>query len=119
MYRLFLGVFFAVFAFFTIKAWAEDNSLTWVLPTTNEDGSALTDLANIRVYHSVNGGNFVQLAELPGTSVSYVHADQLDGEHCYYVTAVRATGAESVPSNQGCKTVDTILPDAPVNLLVN
>lgn len=101
---------------------AEDNNLTVTAPTTLEDGSPLEDLAAINFYHQRNGGEWGFLARVdatePGATVTYLHANQSDGEHCYYATAVRVGGQESEPSNQACKTIDTLLPSRPSGLSV-
>lgn|SRR5690606_2059110 len=101
---------------------AEDNNLSVTAPTELTDGSPLEDLAAINFYHQRNGGEWVFLARVdatePGATVTYLHADQSDGEHCYYATAVRVGGQESEPSNQACKTIDTLMPSRPTGLTV-
>ena len=53
------------------------------------------------------------------TTTSYTDNATVEGVNCYVVTAVDASGNESSPSNQGCKTIDTIRPNAPTGLTVN
>ena len=101
---------------------AEDNNLSVTAPTELETGEPLEDLAAINFWHQVDGGDWTFLARVettePGSVVTYLHANQFDGVHCYRATAVRANGLESDPSNVACKTVDTILPGAPTGMTV-
>lgn len=121
---LILGVlgWYILLALFGIAVFAEDNNLAATAPTTRANGEPLTDLAAIRFYHSQDGADFSLLAEVPATEagavVDYLHANQTDGEHCYHATAVRANGLESEPTADVCKTVDTLLPSPPSNLVV-
>lgn len=114
----------AVLALFTLRMplFAEDNNISGTAPTTNVDGSPLTDLAEIKIYHSVNGGGYELLTVLPftepGGEFNYLHARQGDGRHCYAATAVRAGGQESDFSDEACKVIDTLLPSAPSGLAV-
>lgn len=101
---------------------AETNTLTAMAPAENTDGSVLTDLASIRIYYSQDGGAFEVIAEEPFTEAGGMFSyqdERLDGVHCYKLTAVAADGDESDFSNEACKTVDTILPKAVTNLVVN
>lgn len=101
-------------------AFAATANLTWEAPTTNSDGSPLTDLASYKIYREVNGdGNFALLAGVAEPTTTYSDTTLSDGVFCYYVTAVDDTGNESGPSNTACKTIDTILPGSPANLQVN
>lgn len=114
-----IGLLAAIAMFLGMEAYTDDNTLSWDAPTLLEDGSPLTDLSQYKVYYSKNGAPFALLDTVPATGTTYLHANRLDGEHCYYVTAVRANGLESVPSNTACKVIDTILPGAPSNLTVS
>lgn len=62
--------------------------ITWTLPTENADGSALTDLAGIRVYTGTT-----QVAQL-GLVTSW----KPTASGTYYLTAFTTAGAESLPS---------------------
>lgn len=104
----------------TAAVMAEDNNLSVVAPTENTDGTVLADLSGINFYHRVNAGDWSLLDTVsanPGETVSYLDANRLDGEHCYYATAVTTSGQESAPSNEACKTVDAF-PGIPTGLTV-
>jgi len=90
-------------------------TVTWDDPTTNEDGTPLTDLANIKIYRA---GSDTLIATV-GPGVETFSEMRPDGEWCYYATAVDDDGNESVPSNTECKTIDTLLPGSPGNLRVD
>lgn len=124
--RTFVAVFLAAMFAFVVyvidsqSAFDDTATLTWTPPTQNTDGSPLTDLAAHKVYRSVGTvGQRALLATVPvSAGASYVDEELANGEWCYVVTAVRATGAESVASNQACKTIDTLFPNAPTGLSV-
>lgn len=101
---------------------AEDNNISGVAPTQNTDGSALTDLANINIYHKLDNGVYSLLVALPfdeeGGTFTYLHSNQGQGVHCYKATAVDVRGNESDFSNEACKVVDTLAPGAPSGLTV-
>lgn len=102
---------------------AEDNNLSVTAPTENTDGSQLDDLDSVNFYHSVNtpGGPYdflTAVAATPGEVVTYLHADQSQGNHCYVATAVDTNGNESDFSNEACKVVDTLAPGTPDGLEV-
>jgi hypothetical protein len=96
-------------------------SLTWIPPTQNIDGSPLTDLSTYRVKRRASSttGAYILLATVPAPASSYTDNATLEGVNCYVVTAVDLTGNESDPSNQACKTIDTLRPDAPSGLTAN
>ncbi len=78
---------------------------SWTAPTTNTDGSALTNLALYRVYYSTSGSpcpgsSFVQVAtSLPDQTVSFQLTGLTTGStYSISVTAVDADGKESACS---------------------
>ena len=95
--------------------------LSWVAPTTNTDGSPLTDLDSYRVYRrsSATTGAYALLATVPAPATTYTDNATLEGVNCYVVTAVDDDGNVSDFSNQACKTIDTLRPNAPSGLTVN
>ena len=73
---------------------ADTCTITWTAPTTNKDGSPLTDLASYRLYR--DGTKQGSDIAAPVTSVVTTTAC-LPGT--YTVTAVNAVGVESAPSS--------------------
>lgn len=82
-------------------------SLSWVLPTRNDDGSALVDLAGTNLYVSDDaGGPFRLLATVAGAATTY--NGSLSGGHYYFVaTAYNQAGIEGSLSNEIAKDVPT------------
>ncbi len=79
-------------------------SLTWDAPTTNTDGTALTDLAGYKLYYGTSPGVYTTTVTL-GTATSHVINDLSPGTYYFAVTAVNSEGAESECSNEAWKTV--------------
>lgn len=70
--------------------------LSWIPPTENENGSALTDLAGYRLYRGTTAYNLqvVAMVTNPGLT-SYQLAPPTAGKYYFAITAVNAAGAES------------------------
>src|SRR6267143_1395196 len=92
---------------------------SWTAPTTNADGSALTDLASYRVYYGLSsspcpGSSFVQVAAstpnpAPGQTVTATLTGLSTGSlYSVSVTAVDTNGSESacVPTLSAVARVD-------------
>jgi len=76
--------------------------LVWNAPTTNTDGSELTNLKNYYMYRSAqSGGPYTKIATLITWNELYRDAGLLSGFTGYYVvTAVNSEGRESEYSNE-------------------
>jgi hypothetical protein len=72
-------------------------TVSWTAPTTNADGTALTDLLGYEVYRSTSaGGTFTQVNTSDVSGVSYVDSTVVAGNTYYYkVTAADTGGIES------------------------
>lgn len=84
-----------------LNAWAYSYKITWVAPTTREDGTALL-LAEIDHYDLYADGAL--LAAVPGGD-STTQADLAPGQHCFALKTVDTDGRESVFSNEVCKEI--------------
>ena len=99
-------------------AWADHRTASWTAPTTNADGTPLTDLAGFRVYRCVvtpctrAGGTLIGTATAPATSFSLPHGWQ----GYLTVTAFDTSGNESVES--GTVPFDGLAPAPPTGLEV-
>lgn len=81
-------------------------TVTWVPPTTNTDGSALTDLAGFNVYAAVSGTQTYKKVGAVGKGVmSYVDGVVTAGKWDYAVTSVNTQSVESVRSLTSTITV--------------
>ena len=107
-----------IFLLSTTPAWATHRVATWVAPTTNADGTPLTDLAGYNVYRCAAtpctraAGTLVGSVQAPATSFPLPH-----GFVGYLtVTAFDASGNESV--EDGTVPFDGLAPTAPSGLSV-
>jgi len=81
-------------------------TLTWLPPTTNTDGSALTNLAGYRVYWGTSLGNYPNSVAINNPGIAtYVVGSLTPATYYFVVTAVNTAGVESVLSNSASKTI--------------
>jgi len=85
-------------------------TLSWEKPTTNEDGSLITDLAGYQIYYGqttpVTTDNSQLISVLNPNQTSYVVADLALGTYHFTVAAINLQGSESTMSNEVIKTID-------------
>ncbi len=80
-------------------------SLSWVAPTTNVDGTPLTDLAGYKIYYGTSSGNYTSNINI-GNATNYQVANLTNGLIYYFaVTASDTSGNESGYSNEASKTI--------------
>lgn len=73
-------------------------TLHWVAPTTNTDGTALTDLAGFNIYSGLSAASMAKLAAVGPTLTSYQAINQPSGTVYFYMTAFNAANVESAKS---------------------
>ncbi len=85
-------------------------SLTWTAPTTNTDGSSLTDLAGYNVYRMTSsGGERTLVSDVLVVTTEYEDTGLEDGKTYYYVVrAVDENGNESPDSNEALGTTESV-----------
>ena len=77
-------------------------SLSWNPPTTNTDGSQLTDLAGYKVYYGTISGYYTQQIDVNNAN-SHTLSNLSDGTTYYYaITAYNTSLRESDYSNERC-----------------
>jgi hypothetical protein len=115
-YRLFLRIaVLAILLMAAIPMAAEKaysaTTLTWNAPTTNSDGSPLTDLAGYNLYYGTSSGNYTNTIRV-GNATTYI-LNLSAGSYYFVATAYNSLGVESSESNQVVKTVlvDTTPPN--------
>ena len=89
----------------------DSKTLCWDWPTTNTDGSPLTDLAGAKLYWSDVSGAYLDITSkdvgmaIPEgtTGACYVVTEPLNGKYYFSVTAYDASGNESAFSNEVSK----------------
>ena len=80
-------------------------TLSWVAPSTNEDGTPLTDLAGYKIYYGTASGNYTQNVDA-GNVTTYAFNNLTDGQTYYFVaTAYNAARFESSYSNEISKII--------------
>jgi hypothetical protein len=81
-------------------------TVSWTAPTTNDDGSTLTDLAGFRVAYGQNSASLDQSAAISNASISTYTVNNLtSGQWFFAVYAVNSSGLESGISNVASKTI--------------
>ncbi|GBE04611.1 MAG TPA: hypothetical protein ENG95_07285 [Nitrospirae bacterium] len=79
-------------------------TLTWDAPTTNEDGTPLTDLAGYMVHYGPGSGNYIYLLN-NGNNTEALISNLAAGTWCFAVTAYDTSGNESEYSDEVCTVV--------------
>lgn len=89
----------------TVTAPVTDKAtLGWNAPTTNVDGTTLTDLAGYKIYYGTSPGNYTEVVDV-GNTTTYVVNNLTPGTYYFVVTAYNIYGAESNNSNEASKTI--------------
>ena len=82
---------------------AGEAKLSWQAPTTNEDGTPLTDLAGYKLYYSKTQGNYLAPVDVHNVLTHTITLG--DGTWYFVVTAYDTSGNESAYSNEVSKTI--------------
>lgn len=84
-------------------------ALSWAKPTTNDDGSPMTNLAGYQLYYAqetpVTPANSQSVSVLDPNQTSLEVDALAPGTYYFTVTAVNLQGAESSMSNEAIKTI--------------
>jgi hypothetical protein len=93
------------FAIAVVQSASGSASLTWTAPTTNSDGSALTNLAGYRIHYGTTTAmtQILQVAS-PGIT-TYTLSNLSSGTWYFAMTAYAGTGAEGTLSNTASKAI--------------
>lgn len=80
--------------------------VSWTPPTTNTDGSTLTNLAGYNIYYGTSPNALSQQVQVSNVGVTnYVISGLTTGTWYFAVTAYTSTGTESALSNIASKTI--------------
>ncbi|HET6629126.1 MAG TPA: putative Ig domain-containing protein [Woeseiaceae bacterium] len=75
---------------------SESYTLSWMAPTENEDGTALTDLAGYRIYYGMVAGEYTETVPLDNPSLTTFVLDNLaPGNYFLVMTAINSQSTES------------------------
>lgn len=114
--NLFIFVLLLVFLLVGTCVQAEPVDIHWTPPTTNEDGTPLTDLDKYTVYWGNVSGTYDSHADISKDDV--IHTLSLTvGHWCIAMTASDTSGNESIKSNELCKDVVDIM--SPSSFMIN
>lgn len=81
-------------------------TLSWVAPTQNSNGTALSNLAGFKVYYGTNSASLNQVVAVDNAqATSYQVTGLTTGTWYFAVTSVTTTGTESAPSTIASKTI--------------
>jgi len=95
------------FALSVLQTATGSATITWTAPTTNNDGSALTNLASYRIKYGRTSTSLDQIASVTNPGLTSFLLDNLSTGTWYFaVVAVNSSGAESTPSNVATKTIN-------------
>jgi hypothetical protein len=73
-------------------------TVSWSPPTSNTDGSALTDIAGYRIYYGANPAMLYNVIFVPVGSMTHVIDGLAAGYWCFAITTVNSAGVESALS---------------------
>jgi Putative Ig domain len=80
-------------------------TLTWVAPTQNTDGTALTNLTGYRIHYGTNSSSLTQSVTISNASISTYVLGNLSPGTWYFAVKALAKGVESDFSNVATKTI--------------
>lgn len=81
-------------------------TLNWTAPTSNSDGSALTNLAGYHIYYGASAGSMSNRVTIASPStLNYVVSNLGSGTWYFAIAAYTNDGLESGMSNVGSKTI--------------
>ena len=81
-------------------------TLSWVAPTTNTNGSALTDLSGFIINYGTSSTNLnQQITVSSATATGYTVTGLATGTWYFTVIATASDGTQSAPSNMASKTI--------------
>jgi hypothetical protein len=81
--------------------------LNWVPPTSNTDGTIITNLSGYRVHYGTQAGNLSQSVTIANPGIaSYTVTNLSSGTWYFAISDYRADGVESAPSNVVSKTIN-------------
>jgi hypothetical protein len=81
-------------------------TLSWIAPTTREDGSALTNLAGYKIYYGRMSGTYDYTVEISNPGVqTYVVEELVSGDWYFVLSAYDSSDVESNPSNEVSRTI--------------
>ena len=90
----------------TVSGGDRTATLSWEAPTSNTNGTALTDLVGYRIYYGSSPADLKQSVQISTVGLQTYVIENLDAGTWYFaVMALASNGAESALSNIVAKTI--------------
>jgi hypothetical protein len=100
------SVSLAAFSISVLQTSTGNATISWTPPTTNSDGTTLTDLSGFRIAYGNSTSNLAQTVSLSNAGLtSYTVNNLSSGQWYFAVYAVNSQGVESDISNVASKTI--------------
>jgi len=81
-------------------------TLRWQVPSTNSDGSALTNLAGFYIRYGTRSADLSRVVNIAGTEITqYVVQNLIPGTWYFIITSYTTAGVESTPSAMVSDTI--------------
>lgn len=80
-------------------------TLTWIPPTTNTDGSTLTNLAGYKIYYGTSASNMGSSVSVSNGLTAYVINNLNSGTWYFAISSINTSGVESALSTVVSKTI--------------
>ena len=109
------SLIFVMMLCLSLPALAADITISWDAPTTNADGTLLTDLAGYKIYVSKSPGIYTDAGIDVGNVLTKTLTNFCEGTYYFVATAYDTSGNESTYSNEVSKIIK-IAPAAPTGL---
>ena len=94
------------FAINVVEQTSGSVTLAWEPPTSNTDGSTLTNLAGYRIHYGTESGEYDQMVDIDSAGItSYVIENLSPGTYYFAISAVATNGAEGEPSREASKEI--------------
>lgn len=95
-------------------------TITWTLPTTRVDGSALapTDILGIQILDAVNGAPAAQIGEPSGAVTSFTTPTLAGGTHVFTLIVIDTSGTVSAASTPVSLNIVLPAPNPVTNVTV-
>ncbi|MBI5193292.1 MAG: fibronectin type III domain-containing protein [Nitrospirae bacterium] len=105
-----IAVLYITFHGILNSSFAGEASLSWTPPTTNVDGTTLTDLAGYKVYYGTSSGSYSSILDV-GNVTAYTLTNLTENiTYFFAVTAYDTAGNESNFSSETSKTIPIPIP---------
>ncbi|MGE0115144.1 MAG: putative Ig domain-containing protein [Steroidobacteraceae bacterium] len=89
----------------TATATTGSATISWMPPTTNTDGSTLTNLAGYKIYYGTSSSNLTSTVAVSSGLSAYVISNLPAGTWYFAIASINSSGAESSLSGIASKTI--------------